>query len=76
MSSLRYLTTPDPIWRPYTFDHVTVSTAAGPLLSLLGRCHSKYRGGPGLCALAAAAGELVGAGFYGLSSARYVGFRA
>ena len=75
MRHIKHLTTPDPIWRPYTFDRVTVSTSRGPLLSLLGKCYSRYRSGPSLLSLADAACEIAGPGWYGLFSARYVGFR-
>lgn len=72
---LQHLQTPDPIWRPYAFDRVTVSGKGGPILSLVGRCWSEYQSGPNLCHLAEVAGYFQGPGFYGLHSCRPLGFR-
>ena len=43
-------------------------------LSLIGEFHCEYRSGPNLRALANRVGELIGPGFYGLESSRYLGF--
>jgi hypothetical protein len=77
---LKYLQTPDPIWRPYAFDRVTISgrnESGEPVqFSLLGTCYSEYQSGPNLFHLANVAGRFFGDGYYGLYSCRELGFRA
>lgn len=71
----------DPIWREHAFDRVTVNgwipsmRYHGPLFSFIGTVYSPLRKSPSLMDVADAAGELFGAGFYGIESFRYVGFR-
>ena len=76
MEYAKAMITADPIWRPYLFDRVTVSTSDAPPFSFVGVVHGAYRSGPSLFLLADAAAEITGcAGHYGLESARYLGFR-
>lgn len=69
----------DPIWRQYAFDRVTVNgyipkmAYHGPLFSFIGRVYSGYHHSPSLLDVAEAAGELLGGGFYGIESCRYIG---
>ena len=63
------------LYRPYAFDRVTISSSAGEVISLLGKCYSEFRGGPSLFDLADTAAELLGPGYYGLSSSRFLGWR-
>lgn len=81
MNWLKHLQTPT-LMRPFVFDRVTVSgrpldsTASGELFSIVGRCYSEYESGPSLHHLAEVAGQMIGAGFYGLASCRELGWRA
>ena len=73
MKHLDHLQTPT-MYRPYTFDHVEVSTNGGGFC-IIGKCYSEYLGGPSLFELADAAGELTGPGYYGLRQCRYIGYK-
>lgn len=69
----------DPIWKPWSFDRVRITgkTDRGAIVDfcIMGKCYSEFESGPNLCHVADFAGDLFGAGFYGLADCRALGFR-
>ena len=69
MKTVNYIHTSDPIWRPYCFTRVHVSSHDAPEFCFIGPVYSRYRSGVELFALADAAAELTGVnGHYGYRS--------
>ena len=68
---LNILQMKDEIWRPQAFDRVSVHSAGRPVVSILGICYGDYST-LNACAVADAAAELCGPGFYGLNTYRRI----
>ena len=66
----------DIICKPFTHDRVIITRDGQDVLGLIGPVYSKYESGPSLFAVADVMGALLGPGYYGIASSRFLGFRA